>query len=318
MVNSVLGTPMYMAPEQFMGKPFDHRVDIYGAGVVLYQLVAGRPPFVGPPEALIYRVAHESPQPPSTVEEARCGALFDTVVMRCLAKDPLDRWANGAALCHAVAQALGRQVPASVAQAAVRALPAAVDFAPTQRIAPQAGSGLPTGSELPAHWEPAVLARAEAALARHIGPLAAVLVRRTARSCHDLPTLYARLGEQITVAAARDAFLAQFAASGLATGGTHGTHGTQGTRGVGVRSSTHGSGGAVASTGLRGGGPPVSDALLEGAQRLLSAQVGPIAKVVVRRAAERTRQRDALFALLAEAVPEPDRPRLLAELAKLA
>ena len=61
----------------------------------------------------------------------------------------------------------------------------------------------------------------------------------------------------------------------------------------------------------------MSDALLEQAQRLLAAHVGPIAKVVVKRAAERTRARGALFALLLEAVPGGLRAKLLADLERL-
>ena len=44
--NAVMGTPMFMAPEQFLGQGVDHRADLYAVGVVLYQLIAGRPPFV--------------------------------------------------------------------------------------------------------------------------------------------------------------------------------------------------------------------------------------------------------------------------------
>jgi hypothetical protein len=64
-------------------------------------------------------------------------------------------------------------------------------------------------------------------------------------------------------------------------------------------------------------GAPVSDALLEQAQRLMAVHLGPIARVVVKRAADRTRQRQALFVLLADAVPEAARAKLLAELARL-
>ena len=140
MANSVLGTPMYMAPEQFMGKAIDHRVDLYGAGVVLYQLVAGRAPFVGPPESLMYKVVNEIPLPPSAAEGARTGPLFDAVVARALAKDPAERWPHASAFRDALQQALhqanGVPVPSSVAHEAVHALPLASEYAPTERIAP--------------------------------------------------------------------------------------------------------------------------------------------------------------------------------------
>ena len=56
---------------------------------------------------------------------------------------------------------------------------------------------------------------------------------------------------------------------------------------------------------------------MEQSVKLLSAQLGPIARVVVKRAAERTRQRDAFFALLLDSVPEPTRQKLSDELHKL-
>ena len=62
---------------------------------------------------------------------------------------------------------------------------------------------------------------------------------------------------------------------------------------------------------------PVNEALMDQALRLLSVHLGPIARVVVKRSAERTRQREAFFALLLEAAPEPVRAKLLADLHKL-
>jgi hypothetical protein len=298
MANTVLGTPMYMAPEQFMGRPIDHRVDLYGAGVVLYQLIAGRPPFVGSPEALMYRVVNDVPEPPSTVEGAMVGPRFDAIVLQALAKAPAARHASGAAFRAAVAQALGEPVPAAVSREAVYALPMPSDYAPTERILPAHLTGNP-----PTSWDPAVLAQVEAALARHVGPLAAVLVRRAARTCNDLAALQTVLAEQITNPTAREAFLGRQGRTGTGTG-----TGTGGAAGSGARTpapppSTHGS--------------MTVDAWLEQAQRVLAGHLGPIARVVVKRAAERTRLRSALSAQLAEAVPEAARGRVLAELARL-
>ena len=339
MANSVLGTPMYMAPEQFMGKAIDHRVDLYGAGVVLYQLVAGRPPFVGPPESLMYKAVNETPLPPSAAEGARTGALFDAVVARALAKSPAERWPHAAAFRDAVRQALheatGAMVPGSVSHEAVHALPLASEYAPTERIAPPrasvsasaaapatgSGGGLTNTGSTPMHWEAGALARVEAALARHMGPLASVMVRRAARECHDLPALYARLGEQITSVSAREAFLGQMSAGGT---GSHGSRGGDSSRQAGGGTGQRNAMPAAGSSGTRAGGSlagshgmPVSDALVEQAQRLLAGHVGPIAKVVARRAADRSREREVFFGLLAEAVPEAARGKLLADLSRL-
>ncbi len=98
-----------------------------------------------------------------------------------------------------------------------------------------------------------------------------------------------------------------------ATGGTGGGAGG-GTGGTGSRFAPPT---GLLPTNTRTSAPPVSDALLEQAVKVMAGHVGPIAKVVVKRAAERTRQRDALFALLVDAAPEAVRARVAAELARL-
>ena len=321
MANSVLGTPMYMAPEQFMGRPIDHRVDVYGAGVVLYQLLAGKAPFIGPHEALMYKVVNEVPVPPSTLEGAPHGPRFDEVVAQALAKDPRQRFANASAFRDALAAAFGQAVPGAVSREAVFGIPMAADYAPTERI----GSPPPTGqahlntrttSAPPTHWDLAVLAEVEAALAKFVGPMASVMVRRASKECHDLPSLQARLAEQITSQPAREAFLGRGARTGGLTGGaasgTGGSSGLPGRSGATQSYQPPGVGGTFA-----GAVRPVNEALMEQSVKLLSSQLGPIARVVVKRAAERTRQRDAFFALLLEAAPEAARARLSEELHKL-
>jgi serine/threonine-protein kinase len=306
MANSVLGTPMYMAPEQFMGRPIDHRVDVYGAGVVLYQLLAGKAPFMGTHEALLYKVVNELPVPPSSLEGAPHGPRFDRVVAQALAKDPRQRFDNASAFRDAVTAAFGQPVPGAVSREAVFGIPVAADYAPTERIGGPPHTGAP-----PTHWDLAVLAEVEAALAKFVGPLAAVMVRRAAKDCHDLVSLQMRLAEQITSQSAREAFLSR----GSRTGGSAGAAGTGGhaARAGGLHSyHPPGVGGTFA-----GASKPVNEALMEQSVKVLSAQLGPIARVVVKRAAERTRQREAFFAQLLEAAPEAVRQKLSDELHKL-
>ena len=306
MANSVLGTPMYMAPEQFMGLPIDHRVDVYSAGVVLYQLLAGRTPFVGPHEALMYKVVNEVPVPPSTLEGALHGDRFDEVVARALAKDPRQRFANASAFREALVAALGQPTPPAVAREAVFAIPAPSEYAPTERIV----SAPSTGSALPTHWDPAVLSLIEHELAMHVGPMAAVMVRRAAKECRDLPSLHARLAEQITSSSAREAFLGHASGSGTKTSFGGSTF-------MGSGSRTAHAGTAPTSGTFAGATAPVNAALMDQALKLLSVHLGPIARVVVKRAAERTRQREAFYAQLVEAAPEAQRASLSAELHKL-
>jgi eukaryotic-like serine/threonine-protein kinase len=98
------GTPTYMAPEQISGTQVDARADLYALGCVLYELLAGRPPFTST-SAVGLAVAHlsEAPRPPSE----RCAGLpaaLDELVMRLLAKRPEDRLGYAADVAGALAE----------------------------------------------------------------------------------------------------------------------------------------------------------------------------------------------------------------------
>jgi serine/threonine protein kinase/tetratricopeptide (TPR) repeat protein len=88
----VVGTVSYMAPEQALGRPVDHRTDLFSLGVVLFELVAGRIPFVGgSPTEIIDHILHEMPPPPSRYA-ATVPPSFDAVVARALEKSPTFRY----------------------------------------------------------------------------------------------------------------------------------------------------------------------------------------------------------------------------------
>jgi eukaryotic-like serine/threonine-protein kinase len=93
---AVLGTASYLSPEQAQGQAVDARTDIYSLGVVLYEMLAGRPPFTGDsPMAIAYKQVNATPPPPSSIVPDVSPAL-DAVVMRALSKNPANRYQSGA------------------------------------------------------------------------------------------------------------------------------------------------------------------------------------------------------------------------------
>src|SRR5437867_5086384 len=88
-----LGTPAYMAPEQATADPhLDHRADLYAAGVLGYEMLCGRPPYMGAtPQATLSAHVTQTPEPVTVHRPAVPGALA-ALVMRCLEKHPADRW----------------------------------------------------------------------------------------------------------------------------------------------------------------------------------------------------------------------------------
>jgi serine/threonine-protein kinase len=306
----MVGTPSHMAPEQFLGKAMDHRVDIYGAGVVLYQLLTGRAPFAGTTEALMYKVVHEDVPPPSTVAGADRPAWFDAIVARALAKQPEDRFPTTDAFRQALLEGAGRGIDDTSWDRTVMMAPPRPGVAAlsTPTLAPPSSAGGSAGTP-PPHWDRALLQQAEQTLARHVGPLASVLVRRAARECQDLGELYSRLAEQVTDPRARDAFLGQ---ASLVTGVPRTAGGSAAPSAGSVGSAAASGSGAAALGGA------LNEAVQERAQALLAQQVGPIAKVLVKRAAAGTDSRAVFFNRLAEAVSDPKaREKLLADLGRL-
>ncbi|KAB2838679.1 MAG: protein kinase, partial [Burkholderiales bacterium] len=106
---TILGTPSYMAPEQLAGKPVDRRADLFSVGVILYELLTGRRPFVGDSTySVIYQVLHADPPLPSQLD-LPLPKWIDGVVHRALAKDPQERFQDArefAAALDAAAQTL--------------------------------------------------------------------------------------------------------------------------------------------------------------------------------------------------------------------
>jgi eukaryotic-like serine/threonine-protein kinase len=136
----VLGTPLYMAPEQARGDELDGRADLYSLGAVLFEMVTGRPPFTGPNvTAILAKLLTETPAPATAVARTPVPAGLDAVLQRALAKRPADRFANAADFAAALAQAGGSPLR-PVADPALAATMA------TPGLRPSTPGGLPAGA----------------------------------------------------------------------------------------------------------------------------------------------------------------------------
>jgi serine/threonine-protein kinase len=94
----ISGTPSYLSPEQAQGEALDRRSDVYSLGIVLYELLAGQPPFVGPtPAGTLVRILQEDAPRLRKIAPAVPQDL-DTIVMKCIEKDPARRYDSARAL----------------------------------------------------------------------------------------------------------------------------------------------------------------------------------------------------------------------------
>ena len=107
---AILGTASYLSPEQAQGQPVDGRSDIYSLGCVLYEMVTGRPPFLGDsPVAVASKQVLEQPTPPSRLNPDVTADL-DAVILRALAKNPENRYQSAEEM-HADLERAKRGLP---------------------------------------------------------------------------------------------------------------------------------------------------------------------------------------------------------------
>ena len=308
----VIGSPGYIAPEQYTDSDVDRRVDVFSAGVLLYQMLSGATPFVGTDEAIMYKIVYEPHKPLSQVTGDPALEPFDPVLDRALAKDPAQRYQT--------AMAMRAELLALATQAVPEVLPASILIAPRlegQDPTPaepreRDGSGAPpTPSKplpatsppsvpVPTGWDSAALAEVERELAQHVGPVARVLVRRSARGLTSLAAVRLAVAGAIADFDARERFLAK---GGVAPRSIAPSPATA------TQFQT-----APAATQLPVG-VPLREGDVDKAAAALLSSLGPIARVVAKRCAANAQTREEFVAsVIGQLTPSIDAHRVQADL----
>ena len=293
-VGAVMGTPGYMAPEQYTGTQVDSRVDIFSAGVVLYELLTGVKPFAGRVEAVAYKVCHENPPPPSqAASERNVAPKYDAIVARAISKLPEQRYQSAKQFRSALLDAHAAPVSAALSEETI-----ITELVPTMRVEPTNPLASSRSTAPPPGWDPALLRQIESHFARLVGPVAKVLVRRNGRNTLDVDELYAQLAATLDNPEDRKAFMAtRDTLTGVAPAAP-------------PRRSTQ----SASTRPPAPEDPPLTQEKIEAAQRQLTAHMGPIARVLVKRAAAQTSSSQRFYALLAESLPESERRRFMEEI----
>lgn len=146
--DAILGTPAYISPEQAKAQTVDKRSDIYSLGIILYEMVTGRVPFLADTPLAVILKHISDPLPPPSILKADIPDSIERVILKALAKEPDDRFATAAEFLSAWKRALEeretvRRPPEAIPAPAARA--GTIAPAPKAAPAPQPGRSRTTG-----------------------------------------------------------------------------------------------------------------------------------------------------------------------------
>jgi eukaryotic-like serine/threonine-protein kinase len=287
-VGDLLGTPAYMAPEQFAGAPVDERTDLFAAGVILFEMLTGVKPFRGKSiTEILSLIETRGPEDIILLNPAVPDALKQ-VIGKALAFDPAARYPSADAFATAIAEAF---------VAPPRREPGSEAFGAT---APQ--STRQNIDQANPDFDAELLARIERDLAMFIGPVATVAVRRAAKQTNNLVALYDKLGRQLENPRDRAAFLARGRRMAAAAAELSRTSITPSPR-------------PDAEEPRMPLAAPPDPATVSTIEASLARHIGPIAKILVKRELERFQTMERLYVALAGYISdERDREMFLRNL----
>ena len=250
-VGTVVGTPTHMSPEQLMGLQADGRADLWSSGVLLYEMLTGVSPFLAEtPAVVMHKVLQTDPKPPSTLSPG-LPAGFDAVLARALAKKADDRFQTATEMQAAILQVLRFKSGTGSSM---------------RRPEPRAATAVRAASAL--SLSPEALAEVERSLSRHVGPLAKLLVKRTQGEAASIEEFFRVLADNIPDADEQKAFMKKMATVKTASVSSTATVPDKPAPGSSATRSTF------------------TPETLAAAERQLASYVGPLARVLIKQAAE--------------------------------
>jgi serine/threonine-protein kinase len=292
----VMGTPSYMSPEQCQGKEIDRRSDIFSTGVVLYELLTGEKPFAGSIETIAFKICYEDPKPPSAMSQMPVTAALDAIVVTALAKAPGARFQNARAFNRALRQALDPELTwKGEAVDATQLNLAAVTMEAPPTLA----------------WDDTILQTVERQLAHFVGPMARIIVRKAAAKTGDTAELYTLASESISDVEDRRRFI-----EGVPGATQPEPSAFSGTHPISVRKGQT----APAQSRSRTGGTqplvprPLDQEFVDQTTQRLAAYLGPVARVVARKAAQKAGTQQEFVQLVAGHLGEQERGAFLREI----
>jgi serine/threonine-protein kinase len=197
----IMGSLLYMSPEQVKGERVDARSDIYSVGVTLYQLLTGRPPIDGPGEyAIASGHLRDTPVDPSVINP-HVQKDLSAVVMRSLAKAPGDRYQSAEEFLDALGRLNSDETMTMLPPPAQQK-----EGSGSDRRRPEATPA--TARSTKTLSGASVLSDVSRELALYIGPIAKVVVNRAAKQAATLDELYSLVAAEISSEGERKAFAA--------------------------------------------------------------------------------------------------------------